>query len=71
MRDEIKRPSEKASVNLVTSYETVIRGWKEGLSKTQRDRVLRVVRDFGLDFYTSDFEPDYDRLFGLNPIRNK
>ena len=69
--DEIRRPSERASGSLKVNYETVLSGWKSTLSSIQIDRVLRVVRDFGLDFYTADIEPDYERLFGDRPIRKQ
>ena len=36
--------------------------WKSRLTPDQVNRILRVVRDFGMDFYTEDPEPDYDRL---------
>jgi hypothetical protein len=36
--------------------------WKKTLTREQIDRILRVVRDFGMDFYTEDPEPDYRRL---------
>jgi hypothetical protein len=39
--------------------------WKKTLTPDQIDRILRVVRDFGMDFYTEDPEPDYDRLNGV------
>jgi hypothetical protein len=38
--------------------------WKRTLNADQIARVLQVVRDFGMDFYTDDPEPDYDRLKG-------
>jgi hypothetical protein len=67
--ERLRRPSEKASDHLTSSYESALNGWKRDLSRTQRDRVLRVVREFGLDFYTDALEPDYDRLFSDRPIR--
>ena len=39
--------------------------WKRALTHDQIRRILGVVRDFGMDFYTEDPEPDYDRLRGL------
>jgi hypothetical protein len=38
--------------------------WKRALTQEQIDRILRVVRDFGMDFYSDDLEPDYQRLYG-------
>jgi hypothetical protein len=42
--------------------------WKKTLTPDQITRILRVVRDFGMDFYTDDPEPDYDRL---NTVLNR
>lgn len=39
--------------------------WKRTLTADQVDRILGVVRDFGMDFYTKDPEPDYTRLNGV------
>ena len=36
--------------------------WKRFLSEKQVERILRVVSDFGLDFYTEDLEPDYENV---------
>jgi Sulfotransferase family len=36
--------------------------WRKTLTPDQIQRILRVVRDFGMDFYSDDPEPDYDRL---------
>jgi hypothetical protein len=41
--------------------------WKKTLTSDQIGRILRVVRDFGMDFYTDDPEPDYDRLNAFSP----
>ena len=62
VRDSIRRPSEKASDTMRSSYDSVLTGWQDKLTQTQVARVLRVVRDFGLDFYDDSPEPDYDRL---------
>lgn len=43
--------------------------WKALLSAEQIDRILQVVKAFGLDFYTDALEPDYTRLAGVSPIR--
>jgi hypothetical protein len=39
-----------------------IDSWRKTLTADQISRILRVVRNFGMDFYTEDPEPDYDRL---------
>lgn len=36
--------------------------WKKSLSEKQIERILRIVADFGLDFYSNDAEPDYDNI---------
>ena len=45
-----------------STHSQPIDQWKKRLTKDQISRVLRVVRDFGMDFYTEECEPDYDRL---------
>ena len=71
MSDEIRRPSERASGTIAQNYESVLNGWQSSLTKVQIDRVLSVVKEFGLDFYSRDVEPDYERLLGPEPIRSK
>ena len=36
--------------------------WKKFLSDEQIKRILSIVSDFGLDFYTEDIEPDYENI---------
>jgi len=36
--------------------------WKRELSKYQIDSILKIIDAFGLDFYSRNAEPDYDRL---------
>ncbi len=43
--------------------------WKERLSRQQIRKILDVVSAFGLDFYTEELEPDYDRLYGERPVK--
>lgn len=38
-------------------------GWKEHLTPVQIKRILSLVELFGLDFYSEDLEPDYERLY--------
>jgi hypothetical protein len=45
-----------------TIHQQPIDKWKKVLTPDQIDRILRVVREFGMDFYTDDPEPDYARL---------
>jgi len=44
-------------------------GWRKALTRTQVEQVLAVVRQFGLDFYTDDPQPDVARLAGPAPVR--
>lgn len=70
VRAEFRLPSQKASENVRRDYKSVLSGWADSLSKRQQDAVMRVVTDFGLDFYSWDAEPDYERLFGESPVRS-
>jgi hypothetical protein len=45
-----------------TVHRQPIDQWRRKLTADQITRILRVVRVFGMDFYTEDSEPDYDRL---------
>ena len=54
----------KASAIAGPSRRQSIEGWKKVLTPAQVDSILGVVRDFGMDFYTEDPEPDYARLNG-------
>lgn len=52
----------KSGVSHGPSQLPSIDRWKKTLTADQVRRILRVVHDFGLDFYTDDPEPDYARL---------
>lgn len=46
-----------------------INNWTKILDKEQIKRILDVVESFGMNFYTEDLEPDYNRLYGdTSPI---
>jgi len=36
--------------------------WKKYLSKDKINKILSLVEDFGLDFYSDEIEPDYDSI---------
>ena len=36
--------------------------WKKILAKEEIERILDIVSDFSLDFYTKDVEPDYENI---------
>ncbi|NIQ14129.1 MAG: hypothetical protein GTO02_06915, partial [Candidatus Dadabacteria bacterium] len=42
--------------------------WKSDLSTKQIDRILKIVNMCGMDFYTDNLEPDYNRLYSDKPI---
>lgn len=44
-------------------------GWRKALTPAQVAMVLAVVKQFGLDFYTDDPQPDIARLTGPAPVR--
>jgi hypothetical protein len=43
-------------------------GWHKALTQEQIDRILSVVRTFGLDFYTAESQPDAVRLASGSPV---
>jgi len=42
--------------------------WKSELNTEQVSRILNIVKIIGMDFYTEELEPDYERLYGDSPI---
>ncbi len=58
----------KASAMTGAQHRQSIDQWKRRLTPAQIEGILRVVRNFGMDFYTDDPEPDYDRL--QRPLAN-
>lgn len=46
----------------------ILANWQEVLSKNQKNKILNIVKDFGMDFYTEELEPDYERLYSDSPI---
>jgi len=60
----LKRPSATVAKNSqVIHGSDPLCGWQEGLSRNQVKRILNVASFFGLDFFSENVEPDYDRLF--------
>lgn len=58
--------SEYASADLATKDRRMqLSKWRDRLSDRQIDRILEIVTAFGLDFYTDELEPDYERLLKL------
>ena len=49
-------------LKVVTKADQQLSKWKKALSEKQIDRILKIVSDFGLDFYTEELEPDYKNI---------
>ncbi len=63
--NHLKKPSmltKGDADKIVKSSELQLSKWKKALSEKQIERILKIVSDFGLDFYTSKIEPDYDNI---------
>jgi hypothetical protein len=58
----------KAGATRRGTGRSAIEQWRKTLSAEQVARILSVVRQFGMDFYTEDPEPDYKRLH--DPLEN-
>ncbi len=54
--------SSTVSDSNVKTGKNPLTGWKEKLTRTQIDRILSVVHQAELYFYTKDLEPDYSQL---------
>jgi hypothetical protein len=60
---KIKKPSNTVTEkSQVLSGKDPLAGWKENLNSEQISNILKVVNIFGMDFYSHDSEPDYNRL---------
>jgi len=63
IRSQLSVASAYASNDLKTTNKgKQLAKWRSRLTDPQIDRILEIVSAFGLDFYTRDLEPDYDRL---------
>ena len=63
--NQLKKPSMltlEKDPETVLSTNIQLSKWKKKLSKDQIKRILSIVEDFGLDFYTEENEPDYDNF---------
>jgi hypothetical protein len=55
--------SSSASKSLATQDSShQLSKWKRHLTSDQIDRVLEITHSFGIDWYTEDPEPDYEKL---------
>jgi hypothetical protein len=62
---QLKKPSMLADTkdhHLIQNPERQLAKWKQSLSDTQIKRILNIVAEFGLDFYSEDVEPDYKKI---------
>jgi hypothetical protein len=63
MREQFDVPSSSAASSLETDrIQRQLSKWRDKLDAEQIEDILRVVDEFGLDFYAEDLHPDYDRL---------
>ncbi len=46
----------------------ILTKWKIQLEKGQIEKILKIVNKSGMNFYTDALEPDYNRLYGKNPL---
>jgi len=53
---------QKGESDIVTKADIQLSKWKKSLSEGQIERILSIVSDFGLDFYTEEIEPDYNKI---------
>ncbi len=61
--DQLSIPSDTVtnSSQIVTGKDP-LEGWKHKFSDQQVDNILAVLEIFGMDFYSSELEPDYNKL---------
>jgi hypothetical protein len=62
---DIKEPSMLTlgrDKDMILKADKQLSKWKKDLSEQQIERILNVVKDFGLDFYNENIEPDYERI---------
>ena len=61
----LKKPSMvmiKEEFKIIKKPEQQLSKWKKLLSEEQINKILKIVADFGLDFYTEYLEPKYDKI---------
>jgi len=59
-----------AAFSQVSKGKDPLAGWQRYFGPEQSQRILAVVKAFGLDFYNENPEPDYDRLYSASPVRH-
>ncbi|MGV1098216.1 sulfotransferase [Thiovibrio sp. JS02] len=71
VRSRLFKPSmTTAAFSQVSKGKDPLAGWQRYFSPEQSQRILAVVRAFGLDFYDKEPEPDYERLYSSSPVRS-
>ncbi|MEN8258764.1 MAG: sulfotransferase [Thermodesulfobacteriota bacterium] len=66
----LQRPSTTtATFSQVSKGRDPLTGWQRYFTPEQSRRILAVVEAFGLDFYSNEPEPDYERLYSQSPVR--
>ena len=45
-----------------------LKSWQKYLNRDQAAAILDIVSQFGLDFYSENFEPDYERIYSNHPL---
>ena len=63
--NQLNKPSMltvEKELKTVPSTDIQLSKWKKSLSNDQIKRILKIVEDFGLNFYTDSIEPDYDNI---------
>ena len=61
----LKKPSmvvSKKDKNFLEKPDMQLSKWKKTLSPKQIEGILKIVSDFGLDYYIDDLEPDYKKI---------
>lgn len=59
----LKKPSQTTQqTSHVATGKNPLVGWQENLNSHQIERILDVVHQFGIDFYTDSLLPDYEKL---------
>jgi hypothetical protein len=54
--------TQKDQQEIVKKSDKQLSKWKEYLSKEQIEKILSIVKTFGLDFYCENIEPDYENI---------
>ena len=67
--DQLSKPSDTVTeTSQVVSGKDPLAGWRNKLTEAEVDNILAVLNVFGMDFYSHDLEPNYEKLneFSIN-----